>query len=100
MPLARQLNDWKQRGFKISTATASNWIIRVAEDWLAPPVTTMHQDLMSQSHLHGNEAPYQLLNGPNRSNTSKSYLWLICSTINSKYSVVYFGYEPHRDGAA
>lgn len=100
VPLARQLKDWEQRGFKLSTATASNWIIRVAEDWLAPLVATMHQDLMAQSHLHGDETPYQVLNEPNKSNTSRSYLWLICSTFNAKHPIVYFGYEPHRDGAA
>lgn len=44
---------------------------------------------------HGDETPYQVLNELN-----KSYVWLICLTVNAKYPVAYFGYEQHRDGVA
>lgn len=98
VPGYRQIKDWEQRGLTLSEQTISNWRIKSA-DWLRPLNELCRSELMGQSRIHDDETTYQVLREPGKAATTKSFLWLICSTLNAKRPVVYFKYDLRHSGA-
>ncbi|VEI06696.1 Transposase and inactivated derivatives [Kurthia zopfii] len=52
LPLYRQVNEWERHGLHTNDKNLSNWVIRVAEDWLQPLYDLMKQLLTAKSVLH------------------------------------------------
>ena len=48
VPLYRQEKDWKQMGFPLSRGTLSNWIMKTSEEWLAPVVEKLREELLKE----------------------------------------------------
>lgn len=97
VPLYRQRSEWKRRGWETTTASLSNAVIKCGE-WLTPLYQMLHEQLLKQDYLHGDETPIQVLTEPNKTATSKSYLWLITSNEGASKPAVYFAYDPTRSG--
>lgn len=57
-------------------------------------MNSIHEDLLSQSNLHADETPVQVLDEENKKAKSKSYMWTLgCST---EINAVFFKYYPNR----
>ena len=76
VPLYRQEQEWGRNGIMLSRQTMSNWLIRCAEDWLAPIYDRMKDLLIKCEVLHGDETTLQVLNEQGKTSQSKSYMWL------------------------
>jgi len=98
VPGYRQVKDWQRLGLSLSAPTIANWLIKAAE-WLQPLNELCRNELMKQTHIHGDETSYKVLHELGKSATTMSYLWLACSIQDAKKPVVYFKYDPHRSGA-
>lgn len=61
MPLYRQVKEWERYGLLTNDKNLSNWVIRVAEDWLQPLYDLMKQYLMAKSFLHVDEMFAQII---------------------------------------
>jgi transposase len=98
IPLYRQEKEWEAMGLSLSRATMSNWLLAVCRDWLSHVVSHLRRELLKQGYLHIDETHVQVLKEPGRKNTSDSYMWVYCSTRDSKRPVRYFEYQPGRGG--
>ena len=61
LPLYRQVNEWERHGLLTNDKNLSNWVIRVAEDWLKPLIDLMQKLLTAKSVLHIDETCAQIL---------------------------------------
>jgi transposase len=95
-PLYRQEQDWKRQGVILSRQTMANWVIRCAEDWLQPIYRAMHMLLVAHEILHADESSIQVLNEPEKSATSKSYMWLYRTSGDVKRQIILYEYQPGR----
>ncbi|WP_390410718.1 IS66 family transposase [Lacticaseibacillus jixiensis] len=98
VPLYRQLNEWKRLGLTVSETTLSNWMIESAE-LMAPIYDRIHECLVRQPFLQGDETPTQVLKEANRKATDQSYMWVARTVRKSPTPMVYFKYDPHRSQA-
>lgn len=73
IPLYRQEQEWKRQGILLSRQTMSNWLLRVAEDWLEPIYNQLHEQLCRREVLHADETTLQVLHEPGKKAQSKSY---------------------------
>ncbi|WP_390406138.1 IS66 family transposase [Lacticaseibacillus jixiensis] len=96
-PLYRQLKDWQRAGVLLSETTIANWVIKCAE-LVKPVYDDMRSRLMSQRFLQGDETPYQVLNEPGKTATSKSYVWVARSITRTDQPVVLYAYANTRSG--
>lgn len=62
LPLYRQVDELKRLGLETNDKNLSNWVIRVAEDWLLPVVNQIKTVLLLRSHMHVDETGAQLHN--------------------------------------
>lgn len=98
VPLYRQLNQWKRSGLDISETTAANWIIQCA-NVVKPIYNLLHETLMCQKFLQGDETPYEVLREPGKTATSRSYIWVARSVSHSDSPAVYYHYADSRSGS-
>ena len=98
VPLYRQEKDWKQMGFPISRGTLSNWIIKTSDEWLNSVVEKLQEQLLQDKYLHADETPVQVLNEEGKKNTTKSYMWVYSTSVNTDKGVRIFKYAPGRSG--
>ena len=75
-PLYRQEQEWNRAGVQLSRQTMSNWVLRVAEDWLKPVYEELHRRLLQRQVLHADETTLQVLKLEGRTARSKCYMWL------------------------
>lgn len=96
-PLYRQVNYWKGQGLTVSDKTMANWMITCAQ-LIKPVYSLLHQQLMAEKFLQGDETPYQVLKEPDKAASSKSYIWLARTIVRAPQQVVYYAYAPSRAG--
>lgn len=96
-PLYRQMGYWKNQGLALSDKTMANWMILCAQT-VQPVYNLLHEYLVHEQFLQGDETPYQVLQEPGKSATSKSYIWLARTIGRAKHQVVYYHYAPSRGG--
>lgn len=95
-PLYRQEQELKQNGIMLSRQTMSNWLIRVAEDWLEPIYDALHEVLCTHDVLHADETTLQVLREPGKTAQSKSYIWLYRTSGDTLHPIVLYDYQPDR----
>ena len=95
-PLYRQEQEWGRQGLKLSRQVMSHWLLRAAEDWLAPIYQELHRELLKREVLHGDETTLQVLKEPGKSAQSKSYMWLYRTGGDAEYPIVLYDYKPDR----
>lgn len=96
-PLYRQEQDYKRRGLPVNRQNMSNWVIRVAQDWLILLYIHMHRILTSYDVIHADETELEVLNEPGREATTKSYMWMY-RTGNGHNPIVLYDYQSSRAG--
>jgi len=99
IPLYRQEKDWQNLGMQVKRSTLSNWILKTSEEYLGKMVERLHQQLLMQDYLHADETPVQVMNEPEKKNTSKSYMWVYTSSKNSTKPIRVFEYKEGRSGS-
>ena len=95
-PLYRQEQEWGRQGLKLSRQVMSHWLLRAAEDWLAPIYQELHRELLKRDVLHGDETTLQVLKEPGKSAQSKSYMWLYRTGGDAEHPIVLYDYRPDR----
>ena len=96
VPLYRQEQEWERQGLPLSRQTMSNWLLRCADDYLAPIYTALKEQLLCETVLHADETTLQVLHEEGKSPQSKSYMWLYRTGRWSKRQIVLYEYQPDR----
>lgn len=88
LPLYRQVKEWERRGLSTNDKNLSNWVIRVAEDWLKPLYDLMKQLLTAKSVLHMDETYSKILKrSDGKSAQSNAYNW-VCRSVQSEGPII------------
>ena len=95
-PLYRQEQEWNRVGVMLSRQTMSNWVLRVAEDWLRPIYDRMHRPLLQREVLHADETTLQVLKLEGRTTRSKCYMWLYRTSGDAEHPIVLYEYQQNR----
>lgn len=95
-PLYRQGQEWNRAGMQLSRQTMSNWVLRVAEDWLKPVYEELHGGLIQRQVLHADETTLQVLKLEGRTARSKCYMWLYRTSGDAEHTIVLYEYRPTR----
>ena len=98
LPFYRQERQFSRLGIDLPRATMSNWMIRVA-DRCQPLMPLLRQEIRSGPLINADETILQVLNEPNRKNTTKSYAWIFRGGTEENPAVI-FEYHPTRAGKA
>jgi len=95
-PLYRQEQEWNRAGVMLSRQTMSNWVLRVAEDWLRPIYDHLHRHLLQREVLHADETTLQVLKLEGRTARSKCYMWLYRTSGDAEHPIVLYEYQQNR----
>lgn len=98
LPLYRQVEIFKCIGIEMDRGTLASWMVKSGQ-LVQPLINLIHEKILAQHFLHMDETQVQVLNEPNKTAQSKSYMWVLRSTQPTE-SAVLFRYEPSRSGAA
>jgi Transposase and inactivated derivatives len=96
VPLYRQEQEFLRSGILLSRQTMSNWMLRCAQDWLAPVYERLKGLLLEHDVLHSDETTLQVLREPGKTAQSKSYMWLYRTSGDTEHPVVLYDYQPSR----
>ncbi|HDK25644.1 MAG TPA: IS66 family transposase [Candidatus Atribacteria bacterium] len=96
IPFYRQEKQFKRIGVDISRADLSNWAIKAGKI-LDPFVDIFLEEIRSGPVVQMDETRVQVLNEHGRSNTSKSYMWVMRGGPPLK-PVILYRYHPTRGG--
>ena len=97
LPLYRQEKIWQRMGVDMARNTICGWIMAAYEVCM-PMRDAMLNSLLSSNYLQADETPLQVMDEPNRKNTSLSYMWLYRSARPDK-KIVLFDYRETRQAA-
>lgn len=95
-PLYRQEQEWNRAGVMISRQTMSNWVLRVAEEWLRPIYDQLHRQLVQREVLHADETTLRVLKLEGRTTRSKCYMWLYRTSGDAEHPIVLYEYQQTR----
>ena len=96
VPLYRQEKEWNRAGVQLSRQTMSNWVLRVAEDWLRPIYDHLHRQLLQREVLHADETTLQVLKLEGQTARSKCYMWLYRTGGDAEHPIVLYEYQQNR----
>lgn len=94
VPFYRKMKILEREGIHIGYSTVCDWPIQLVKR-LEPIKRLLYQQLPQYERWHLDETLLQVLNEPNRKNTSNSYLWGIRAGPPDK-QVVLFHYDSSR----
>ena len=72
LPLYRQATMFERAGIELDRSTLANWMIRCGE-LVQPLINLLRDELLSESVIHMDETPLQVLNEAGKPAQSKSY---------------------------
>lgn len=99
VPLWRQKNEFKRDGINLPETTYANWMIKAAEV-VKPVVDLIHQHLMSQQFLQGDETPFKALRDPRKPKPgTHGEMWVVRTIASNPEPAVYYQYDATRSGA-
>lgn len=97
LPLYRQVKEWERAGLLTNDKNLSNWVIRVAEDWLLPIYEEMKNVLSVKTLLHIDETVAKVLNrSDGKRPQSNAYNWVFRSVPTEGPVVVLFEHALTR----
>jgi len=96
LPLYRQEKIFGRLGIDLPRQTMCGWLIKVAER-AQPLMQLLGQDIRSGPVVNVDETTVQVLNEPDKADTSKSYMWLFRGGQPDRPALV-FEYHPSRSG--
>lgn len=96
LPFYRQEKQFLRIGVEISRASMCSWARKVAEscDIL---LMMLKKEILSGPLINIDETPTQVFNEPNKSNTTKSYMWVFRGGT-PEHPGILFEYHPSRSG--
>lgn len=94
LPLYRQEKIWQRTGIDMPRNTVCGWIMSSAEVCM-PMREALIAMLTASGYVQADETPVQVMDEPNRKNTSTSYMWLYRSAKPDK-PVILFDYRETR----
>jgi transposase len=94
LPFYRQEKRFARIGINLSRQDMSNWAMAVAAI-LEPLIDLFRRLIRAGPFVQIDETPVQVLNEPDRPNTSKSYMWLARGGP-PETQVTLYRYTPHR----
>ncbi len=94
LPLYRQEQMWARLGIELPRNTVCGWIMAAAEVCM-PMRDALMQELIASNYLQADETTVQVMDEPNRKNTSTSYMWVYTNHQPDK-KVVLFDYQQTR----
>jgi transposase len=95
-PLYRQEKGFLHDGVVLSRQTMSNWLVICAKRYLVLIYSLLITAFLKQDVGHADETTVQVLNEPDRSAQTKSYMWLYRTGVHSKMPVVIYEYQETR----
>ena len=95
-PLYRMEDVLARVDIPVSRGTLAKWIIRPAQLHYSRLYKALHQTLLSQWLIHGDETTTQVLKEEGKSAQSKSFMWVYRSAEECAQPVVLFDYQPGR----
>jgi transposase len=96
LPLYRQIAIFKRIGIELDRTTLANWMIKMGV-LVQPLINRLSEIANEQSVLHMDETPLQVLNEPNKTAQSKSYMWVLATT-QASVPIVLYHYSANRSG--
>jgi len=96
VPLYRQEQEYERLGLGLTRQTMSNWVVRSAEDWLAPVYEALKARMVSREVLHADETELQVLHEEGKTAQSKSYMWMYRTGGDAEKAAVLYEYQPDR----
>jgi len=96
LPFYRQEKQFLRIGVEISRATMCNWARKVAEG-CEILLMMLKKELLSGPLINIDETPTLVFNEPNRSNLTKSYMWVFRGGT-PEHPGILFEYHPSRAG--
>ncbi|MFL2101598.1 IS66 family transposase [Desemzia sp. FAM 23991] len=91
VPLERQLKDWQRLGLTLHSRTLSEWVNKVAEDWLAPIYQELKKQLLTKTILAVDETPSRILRrSDGKSGRSKSQNWVYRTIEGATHPITLF----------
>ncbi len=97
LPLSRQERIFERADISLSRTTMARWIIKASELSL-PLISLMHTDLLDSPVVHADETTVQVLNEPNKTAESTSYMW--CLARSGPKPIIYYSYHDNRSRKA
>lgn len=97
LPLYRQAKIFTRIGVDIPVSTLASWMIQVAER-CRPIIELLRKEILSGPCINIDETPLQVLKEPERSDQTKSYMWVFRGGPPESPSVIY-QYSPTRSGS-
>lgn len=97
LPLYRQETILQRIGIDIPRATLANWMVK-AGILIQPLINLLRDQLLIYDILQMDETTVQVLNEPNKTAQSKSYLW-VQRGGSPERPVILFDYDPSRSQA-
>jgi len=94
LPLYRQEQIWARLGIEMPRNTVCGWIM-AAFEVCEPMRRALHGELITSNYLQADETTLQVMDEPNRKNTSTSYMWVYRNHRPDK-KVVLFDYQQTR----
>ena len=96
LPLYRQIAIFKRIGIELDRTTLANWMMKMGA-LVQPLINRLSELINEQTVLHMDETPLQVLNEPDKTAQSKSYMWVMATTQASIPMVLYH-YSASRSG--
>ncbi len=91
LPLYRQVKEWERYGLLTNDKNLSNWVIRVAKDWLLPVYEQMKKILIAKSVLHVDETYAQIIKrSDGKCGQSNAYNWVFRSVPSQGPIIILF----------
>lgn len=94
LPLYRQEKIWQRMGIDMPRNTVCGWIMAAAERCM-PMRDTLMRSLLSSDYVQTDETPLQVMDEPDRKNTSISYIW-VYKTQQPDKKIIVFDYRETR----
>ena len=89
LPLYRQSEMFKRIGVALDRTNLANWMVKCGE-LIQPLINLLHEQLLERPLLHMDETTLQVLNEPNKTAQSNSYLWLMASFTDKPITVFHY----------
>lgn len=97
LPLYRQVDELKRLGLETNDKNLSNWVIRVAEDWLLPIYKQMKVLLLLRSNVHVDETGAPVLHrSDGKRAQSNAYNWVFRTVLSEGPIIVLFEHSLSR----
>jgi transposase len=97
LPLSRQERIFERANIDLDRTTLARWMIKCA-GLAAPLVSLLHDDLIASPVIHADETHVQVLNEPNKTPESRSYMW--CLARSGPEPIILYQYYDNRSKSA